>query len=269
MAYFRAGGQRPSGNAALTDVKAGRTFSNDEDVDLVGSMPDNGAINKTLNTSSTSYTIPEGYHDGNGKVKITTQTKTVTATTSAQNVAPDSGKVLSKVTINPQNHTGTYSPTNRAAALDMGANNNYRYVNTNGVPNSNSGTYTFAANDTGGTKDLGETNTYRHVNATNVYNKGLSDGSARIFFTMAGVAAYFFVKIDNGIANISNPVTGNTLDNTLLFESQGGGYSANIKFLKAGKYCISGTWQTKAVNDVVNITLGLQYIAYYKDLKQH
>lgn len=218
MAYFRAGGQRPSGNAALTDVKAGRTFSNDEDVDLVGSMPDNGAINKTLNTSLTSYTVPEGYHNGSGKVKITTQTKTVTATTSTQNVTPDSGKVLSKVTINPQNHTSTYSPTNRAAALDMGANNNYRYVNTNGVPNSNSGTYTFAANDTGGTKDLGETNTYRYVNAQNVYNKGKADaGNVLSEYTLVK-SEYYSPKTVSSDCNIGDYViiTGGNARNITL-----------------------------------------------------
>lgn len=60
----------------------------------------------------------------------------------------------------------------------MGAANLNRYVNTNGVPNSNTGTYTFPANDTGGTKDLGEANNYRYVNAQNVYNKGKADGAA-------------------------------------------------------------------------------------------
>ena len=37
-------------------------------------------------------------------------------------------------------------------------------------------TYTYATNSTGGTVDLGARNNYRYVNATNVYNKGKSDG---------------------------------------------------------------------------------------------
>lgn len=58
------------------------------------------------------------------------QTKSVTATTSAQTVTPDSGKVLSSVTVNPQVHSATYTPTGYSNANDMGAQNNYRYVDT-------------------------------------------------------------------------------------------------------------------------------------------
>ena len=76
-------------------------------------------------------------------------------------------------------NSGTYTASSRGAALDMGADNSYRYVNTNGVPNSNSGTYTYPANSTGGTVDLGEANTYRYVNASNVYAKGYADGDVK------------------------------------------------------------------------------------------
>lgn len=76
-------------------------------------------------------------------------------------------------------NSGTYTASSRGASLDMGASNSYRYVNTNGVPNSNSGTYTYGSGSTGGTVDLGETNGYRYVNASNVYAKGLADGDVK------------------------------------------------------------------------------------------
>lgn len=176
MAFYRcAGGINPTGDAAVGDVLAGKTFSNADGIDKTGTMTNRGAVTQSLNTSTTSYTIPAGYHNGSGKVSITTQEKTVTSSRSAQTVTPDSGKVLSKVTVNALAPTGTYTPTTRAANIDMGSTSNYRYVTTTSVPNTNSGTYTFAANDTGGTKDLGATNTYRYVNAANVYAKGKSD----------------------------------------------------------------------------------------------
>ena len=60
------------------------------------------------------------------------QSKSVTATTSVQTVTPDNGKVLSSVTVNPQNHSATYTPTGYSNAKDMGAQHNYRYVDTSG-----------------------------------------------------------------------------------------------------------------------------------------
>lgn len=62
---------------------------------------------------------------------------------------------------------------------DLGADNTYRYIDTTGVVNTNSGTYTFPSGDTGGTKDLGTNNSYRYVNASNVYNKGKADGDVK------------------------------------------------------------------------------------------
>ena len=63
-------------------------------------------------------------------------------------------------------HTGTYTAASRGSALDMGEDHEYRYVNTNNVPNTNSGTYSVASN---GTHDMGATNTNRYV-SVNVPN---------------------------------------------------------------------------------------------------
>lgn len=55
------------GDATADNVLSGKTFTNNSDVELVGTMPDNGAVNQTLSAGG-SYTIPAGYHNGSGKV---------------------------------------------------------------------------------------------------------------------------------------------------------------------------------------------------------
>lgn len=90
----------------VTDVTATAdkvlTGSDFVDVDgevVAGTMPNNGAVTKTLDTTTTSYEVPAGYHNGSGKVSIVTETKSATPTKSAQNITPTAGKVLSKVTV--------------------------------------------------------------------------------------------------------------------------------------------------------------------------
>lgn len=70
-----------------------------EPVKLTGSMINNGAVSASLDASTTSYTVPQGYHNGSGTVSITLEEKSATPSGSSQNITPTSGKVLSKVTV--------------------------------------------------------------------------------------------------------------------------------------------------------------------------
>ena len=100
---------------------------------LTGTMPNNGAVTGTISTVSGEYTVPQGYHDGSGKVGISStekskiiaanirqgvtilgvegtmsgqedvnaQSKTVTPSATAQTVTPDTGyNYLTQVTVN-------------------------------------------------------------------------------------------------------------------------------------------------------------------------
>lgn len=90
-----------STTAAAGDVLSGKVFVLADGTVTTGTMPNNGAVAGTLSATSVSYTIPAGYHNGSGKVTITLETKTVTPTKATQEITPSSGKVLSKVTVNP------------------------------------------------------------------------------------------------------------------------------------------------------------------------
>ena len=114
-------------------------------VKVEGSMPNNGAAEKTLTTTETSYTIPEGYHNGEGTVIIVPETKTVQPSRSEQNVTPTTGKVLSKVTVGaiPANLIDTTDATAEASDILSGQT---AYVN--GVKVTGSMTNNAAVNGT-------------------------------------------------------------------------------------------------------------------------
>ena len=87
--------------ATAVDVLATKVFIAADGTTTTGTMANNGGVSKTLDatTGNQSYTIPAGYHNGNGKVTVVLEEKTTTPTTTTQNITPTAGKVLSKVTV--------------------------------------------------------------------------------------------------------------------------------------------------------------------------
>lgn len=87
--------------ATAGDVLATKTIVTADGTLTPGNMTNNGAVNKTLDatTGNQSYTVPVGYHNGSGHVSIALENKTATPSTSAQDITPTAGKVLSKVTV--------------------------------------------------------------------------------------------------------------------------------------------------------------------------
>lgn len=110
---------------------------------VTGTMTNNGAVSGTISTKAQQYTVPAGYHDGSGKVQISSteqakiipanikqgvtllgetgtysgegvnlQSKTVTSSFTAQTVTADTGyDALSQVTVNAM----PYSETDNSA----------------------------------------------------------------------------------------------------------------------------------------------------------
>lgn len=111
-------------DATAADVLDGKTIVTSTG-EVEGTMPNNGAVSKTLDatTNNQSYTVPVGYHNGNGAVNIVLETKSTTPSTSSQTITPTSGKVLSAVTVNaiPAKYGDTTGDTATAANLLAGA----------------------------------------------------------------------------------------------------------------------------------------------------
>ena len=101
--------------AGAADVLANKVIVGATGETVAGTMPDNGAVSKTLDATTTSYTVPKGYHSGAGTVKITTETKSATPTKSAQTITPTAGKVLSSVSVGAI--PAAYITTDDATAL--------------------------------------------------------------------------------------------------------------------------------------------------------
>lgn len=125
--------------AAVAEILAGKTAYVNANK-LTGTMKNNGAVTGTISKKADAYSIPIGYHDGSGKVTISSteqakiiaaniragvsilgvtgtmsgtegakaQAKTATPSTSQQTILPDSGggyNYLTQVTIEPIPYT--------------------------------------------------------------------------------------------------------------------------------------------------------------------
>lgn len=87
--------------AVAEDVLTGKVIVTSDGSVVPGTMLNNGAVNRTLDTSTQSFTIPLGYHSGAGTVSISTETKSATPTKERQTINAIPGKVIASVTVEP------------------------------------------------------------------------------------------------------------------------------------------------------------------------
>lgn len=114
--------------ATAADVLATKIIVNAKGETITGTMANNGAVSKTLDGKTTSFTIPSGFHDGTGTVKVVVEEKTVSPNREVQEIEPTVGKLLSKVTVNaiPSNLIDT---TDSDATAEQVLEGSTAYVN--------------------------------------------------------------------------------------------------------------------------------------------
>lgn len=57
------------GTASAEEILVGKT-AYARGIKLTGTMPNKGAVNGVISTKNGTYTVPQGYHDGSGTVRI-------------------------------------------------------------------------------------------------------------------------------------------------------------------------------------------------------
>lgn len=103
-----SGSAGTGGDAVAANVLAGKTFTNDNGFDT-GTMVNNGAVTQTLSAGQ-SYTIPEGYHNGNGTVTADS-TRNILEIIVLSNTTQYSGALITDIEHGSFNQkpNGTYS----------------------------------------------------------------------------------------------------------------------------------------------------------------
>lgn len=72
--------------AVASDILSGKAIVNSSGV-VTGAMPNNGAVTGTISTVNGAYTVPQGYHNGSGKVALAAAEKAkITASNIRQGV---------------------------------------------------------------------------------------------------------------------------------------------------------------------------------------
>lgn len=103
---------------------------------LTGTMPNRGAVTGTISTKTEQYTIPQGYHDGSGKVSISsTEQAKIIATNIRQGVTilGVEGTMSGQEDVNAQSRTVTPAVTAQTVTPETG----YNYltqVTVNAIP---------------------------------------------------------------------------------------------------------------------------------------
>ena len=195
------------GTAVAEEVLSGKTFTNSSGVNLMGSMTNNKASTVTLNSSYTNYVIPKGFHSGNGNVRILAQSKSISPKIYPQTVTPDSGYILSEVTVNAVPLSGTAASGNVLEGKTFYA--------------------TSLTASTGTMKNNGAISASLPINGTYTIPAGYHNGSGKVIQTIATKSsATYYATTSDQVINSGQYLTGNQIIKALSSNNLS---SANIK----------------------------------------
>ena len=92
-----------AGDVLAGKVAIGYNSSTGEAVEIEGTMANRGAWSFTPTPTTTSATVPAGYHNGSGSVSVSLESKTFTPseTTQTYNVPNNSSTFVKSITVNP------------------------------------------------------------------------------------------------------------------------------------------------------------------------
>ena len=134
--------------AAVAGILKGKT-AYARGIKLVGTMPNNGSVTGTISTKSQEYTVPQGYHDGSGKVSISADEQAKLVAENIRNgvtILGVLGTMSGTEGANAQSKTVTPSASEQVILPDTTSGYNYlAQVTVKPIP------YVESANSAGGT----------------------------------------------------------------------------------------------------------------------
>lgn len=134
-------------NAVAAEILSGKT-AYVSTTKVTGTMPNRGSVTATINSLTGEYTIPQGYHDGSGKVSIdSTEQAKLTATNIREGItilgvtgtmSASEGVKATSANVTPYTTSQTIVPS------DLGDYNSITQINVAAIA------YTETDNDKGG-----------------------------------------------------------------------------------------------------------------------
>lgn len=120
-----------SGDAAASDIKAGKKAWVDGD-EVTGTAASRSASDISINGENVS--VPAGIYDETASATVPTEEKTVTPTTSTQEITPTAGKLISKINVSAVDVTATATEANVPAGVTFFAGSLVRRTGTANFP---------------------------------------------------------------------------------------------------------------------------------------